>query len=186
MIKSQLKFSEVVGETYTTVRNRHGRGDQPRDVGAVGISDAGRNAPDAGKRFVAADALAWHMCRDLTELGMSWSDAARSLRRSRAADITLRDGIQPSTYFAVWEFADHEQGQFASWYGSPTAIAEALEYDAVKYGVVNVRMVSVWKAYETAKTRAAASGYAFEGGEIIRCGERVFPAVLTFVEDGEG
>ena len=185
IVKSQLQFSEVVGETHTTVRNRHGRGDQPRDIGAVGISDAGRDRPDAGKRFVAADALAWHMCRDLTELGMNWSDAARKLRRSLAADCALRDGIKPSTYFAVWEFADHENGQFASWYGTPTAIAEALEHDAVKYGVVNVRMVSIWKAYQTAEAKAAAGGFAFEGGEIVARGERRFPAVLTIVDDGE-
>lgn len=157
MIDTQKKFAEVVGETYTNVRNVLGRRRGPRQFHAKN--------PD---HFTVADAFAWRIVRKLTHLGMTWDEAADVVRRERCADLALRDGIEDASYFAVWEVGPFTNLELGAWRGTPTKIADAIEYDVAARGdVPSVRMVSLQTAYSEAVLLAEQAGYLFEDGKIL-------------------
>jgi hypothetical protein len=157
MIKTQKQFAEVVGETYTNVRNVLGRHRGPRQFGDV----------EQGL-FTVADAFAWRIVRKLTHLGMTWDEASDVVRRERCADLALRDGVEDASFFAVWEVGPLTNHELGAWTGTPTKIAEIVEYDAAARGdVTSVRMVSLQTAYSEAVLLADQAGYRFEGDEII-------------------
>ena len=163
-------FTEVVGETYTIVRNVYGRpGREPRQPGD-GDFEHGHT-----RKFGWADAVAWRMTRDLSELGMTWDDAASLMHREYAADRALKaaqDGA--GLFFAVWPVApiDAETPQAELWAagrGAPAEIAEMVEHDGRNYGaVLAVRMISVARSIATAKRLAISAGYVPHGNGFLK------------------
>ena len=165
MVKTQ-EFGATIGEAYTTVRNVYGRpGREPRRPGPGGVDFQ----KGSHRRFVAADAIAWRITRDLTALGIDWDVAADLVRREQVADRgMLLDNIG-KIFFAVWDAgAPVAAPGFAGWLGSPAEIAEIVSLDAERHGApVSVRMVSLANSFATAISIAAEAGYAFEHGEIV-------------------
>jgi hypothetical protein len=166
-VTSLQQLSHVLNEPYTTVRNNYARGRQPRDIGALGIADAGPVSFNAHHRFVVADLLAWRIVRDLTGTGLTWETAARIVRSERVADLALRNEIGPDLFFAVWMFRDRTVDPGA-WRGAPKEIAEIVAHDIERHGQISsIRMVSLRDAFDTINLTAEVQGYTFEGGEIV-------------------
>lgn len=158
------QFSEAIGETYTTVRDVFGRpGREPRyDFGEE--FNAGSH-----RRFSWLDALAWRITRHLTQLGLTWDQAAAVVKREMPADGYAKDP-ERSPYFGVWENKGHTG--FAAWRGTPAEIAEIFQRDSGSYGLsISLRMVSLSHAENDAIEIARGAGFEIKAGEFYDAGE---------------
>lgn len=152
------QFSEAIGETYTTVRDVFGRpGREPRfDFGEE--FNAGSH-----RRFSWLDALAWRITRHLTQLGLTWDQAAAVVKREMPADRYAKDPDR-APYFGVWETKG--QTGLAAWCGTAAEIAEIFQHDNANYGLsVSLRMVSLAHAEAEALEIARSAGFEVKAGE---------------------
>ena len=163
-------FTRVIGETHSVVRNVYGRpGREPRHPGAESYT------PTNHRKFYWIDAVAWRIARQLTELGLTWDQAAELCSESYVARWALkRPEDCAGHFFAVWGAVTMTQPagpvlehSFTSWMGTPADISEAIALDASKdaagaknfTGLSGVRMVSLHRAIVSARMLARQAGF---------------------------
>lgn len=152
------EFAAVLGETYEAVRNAYGR---PARIPRHPNTEWERGR----RKFGVLDVYAWLVTRELCAMGFNWEESAEIVRETHPAETLVSGkGITDASFLAFWSCDD---GKVSAWIGDLDSISGMIAFDQEKYSVVAVRMFPVAKILTTAREKAAAAGYVFQGKDIV-------------------